>query len=29
MALEAEVITQEKLFDGCYIITTDVPAQQM
>lgn len=24
-----ELITQEKLFDGCYIITTDVPAQQM
>jgi transposase len=24
-----ELIEQEKLFDGCYIISTDVPAQQM
>jgi len=24
-----EAIAQEKLFDGCYIIITDVPAQQM
>jgi transposase len=24
-----ELIAQEKLFDGCYIIRTDVPAQQM
>ena len=24
-----EPITQEKLFDGCYIIRTDTPAQQM
>jgi transposase len=24
-----QLIAQEKLFDGCYIISTDVPAQQM